>query len=128
MFHFDFKKPSFKIDKTVLNKLCKLGIPFALQSGAINISMMFVNSLVNYLGVYASATFGVGVKLDDIINKITQGVTFAVSAMVGQNFAAGKQHRIMKIIYTSWIFSVVFYVVYGIIFVIKRCLVSLPMI
>ena len=73
-----------------------MGIPFAVQSAAINISMMFVNSLVNTVGVYASAVFGAGIKVDDIVNKITQGISFAVSSMTGQNIAAAKIKRVEK--------------------------------
>ena len=110
-FGFDFQRRSFAIRGDIAKILFRLGIPFALQSCAINISMMFVNSLVNQFGVAASATFGVGVKLDDVINKITQGVTFAVSAMVGQNIASGNAGRAQQIVHVSWIISLCSYAV-----------------
>lgn len=97
-FGFDFRAESFQIDGKACRALTRLGIPFALQSCAINISMLFINRLVNGVGVYASATFGVGLKLDDIINKVTQGLNFAVSAMVGQNIAAKEYRRIRGIV------------------------------
>ena len=103
-FGFDFKLASFKIDGEMARQLTRLGIPFAVQSAAINISMMFVNSLVNTVGVYASAVFGAGIKVDDIVNKITQGISFAVSSMTGQNIAAGKVKRVEKVLWTSIIF------------------------
>ena len=103
-FGFDFKPASFKIDGEMARQLTRLGIPFAVQSAAINISMMFVNSLVNTVGVYASAVFGAGIKVDDIVNKITQGISFAVSSMTGQNIAAGKVKRVEKVLWTSIIF------------------------
>lgn len=111
-FGFDFKRQSFRIHKPSLIRLIRLGVPFALQSCAINISMMFVNSLVNNVGVYASATFGVGIKVDDLVNKITQGITFAVSSMVGQNYGAGNFKRIRKIVFYAWGMSFVCYVIY----------------
>ena len=114
MFHFDFKLESFKMDMPIFSNLCKLGIPFAIQSAAINISMLYVNKLVNGIGVYASATFGVGIKLDDIVNKITQGISVAVSAMVGQNFAAKKHDRVVKTAINAWIFGAGFYMIFTI--------------
>ena len=111
-FNFDFQKESFYIRKDVLKVLAELGIPFSLQNCAVNVSMLFVNKLINGVGVYAAATFGVGVKLDDIINKTTQGITFAVSSMVAQNMGARKFERIEKIVYHAWVLSALFYIIY----------------
>jgi len=115
-FGFDFKFASFRINKEALVELVRLGIPFALQSCAINISMMFVNSLVNNVGVFASATYGVGLKIDDFVNKITQGVTFAASSMVGQNYGAGNYKRVRKIVFSAWGISFVCYAIYVILY------------
>lgn len=115
-FGFDFKLSSFRIHSESLKELFRLGIPFALQSCAINISMMFVNSLVNSVGVYASATFGVGLKVDDLVNKFTQGITFAASSMVGQNYGAGNYKRVRKVVFSAWGISIVCYVTYVILY------------
>lgn len=115
-FGFDFKLKSLKPDKEVCSKLISLGVPFALQSCAINISMLFVNSLVNSLGVNASAVFGVGLKIDDIINKVTQAFSFATSAMVGQNIAAGEIKRTRRTVYCSWLFAAAAYAVFTVIY------------
>lgn len=106
----------FQPDRAVLRKLIDLGVPFALQSAAINVSMMFVNGLVNTMGVAASAVFGVGLKIDDVINKVTQGVLYAVSAMVGQNMAAGNDSRVEKIVCTGWAYSFLAYAVFTVIY------------
>ena len=81
-FGFDFDKESFKIDKHYTKMIASLGTPMAIQSGCINISMLFVNAMINNVGVVASATFGVGMRIDDIINKISQGIQFAAMPMV----------------------------------------------
>lgn len=109
-FHFDFKLSSFRIFSNEIQSLVKLGIPFALQSCAINISMMYVNYLVNGLGVAGSATFGVGTRIDDVVNKITLGIGFAVSGMVGQNFGAGLTKRVKHVVCWSWALSSLFYI------------------
>lgn len=115
-FGFDFRLKSLKPDKDVCKKLIALGVPFALQSCAINISMLFVNSLINTLGVNESAVFGVGIKIDDIINKVTQAFTFATSAMVGQNAAAGEIRRTRHIVYFSWLFTAAAYAIFTVIY------------
>lgn len=116
-FGFDFKLHSYKIYKPVAKKLCQLGIPMAIQSAAINISMIYVNTLVNSVGVYASAVFGVGVKVDDIVNRISQGVCFAGASMVGQNVAAGKHKRAGHVIWYSWLICGICYIAFAILLV-----------
>ena len=118
-FGFDFKLESFKIDTKIASALLKIGVPFAVQNAAINISMMFVNTLVNGLGVYASATFGVGLKLDDIINKISAGIMYAASSMVGQNVAAKKYDRTKSIVWYSIGLSSILYLCFGLLMFLK---------
>ena len=119
-FGFDFKLKSLAIDKEALNEIMRLGIPFALQGCAINISMMFVGSLVNSTGYQSSATFGVGVRVDDLINKVTHGVSFAVSSMVGQNYAAGNVKRVRKIVFYGWGISIICYAIYILLYFTNR--------
>lgn len=91
--------------------MLSLGTPMAIQSGFINLSMLFVNSLINGIGVAASATFGVGARIDDIINKISQGLQFAAMPMVSQNIAAGKQKRAKHVVWYTWLYSAIYTVI-----------------
>ena len=110
-FGFDFSLESFKISKHYTKMILSLGTPMAIQSGCINLSMLYVSSMVNDVGVVASATFGVGIRIDDIINKISQGIQFAALPMVSQNIAAGEQKRAVKVVHWSWIYSAIMTVV-----------------
>ncbi len=110
-FGFDFEKKSFVINKKYAGMVINLGTPMAIQSGFINLSMLFVNSIINSVGVVASATFGVGVRIDDIVNKISQGIQYAAMPMISQNIGAGKKQRAKSIVYTAWVFSAVFTVI-----------------
>jgi len=116
-FGFDFKKESFKPNKNYLKMIAALGTPMAVQSGFINVSMLFVNSMINNVGVVASATFGVGIRIDDIINKISQGIQHAALPMVSQNIGAGEQKRAKKVVYVAWIYSLIFTVVFMLLYV-----------
>ncbi len=107
-FGFDFKLKSLIPNKKYSGMIVSLGTPMAIQSGFINISMLFVNSLVNSVGVVASATFGVGVRIDDIINKLCMGIQYAVIPMISQNTGAGKQKRVQKTVYWAWVYSGIF--------------------
>ena len=98
--------------KRYVKMIFQLGMPMAVQSGFINLSMLFVNAMINEVGVVASATFGVGVRIDDIINKISQGIQYAAMPMISQNNGAGKVDRMKKTVYFAWIYSVSMTVVF----------------
>lgn len=100
-FGFDFRLKSFRIDRTKLTPLVKLGLPMALQHAAISISMLFVNSYVNSYGVTASAVTGIGTKLRSLMSIVSQSVSTAGSTMMGQNLGAGEHDRVKKIVHVS---------------------------
>ncbi|MCH5268294.1 MAG: MATE family efflux transporter [Lachnospiraceae bacterium] len=104
-FGFDFRKESFRIKEKYIKMIAALGTPMAIQSGCINLSMLFVSSMVNNVGVVASATFGVGIRIDDIINKISQGIQYGAMPMVSQNIAAKKPDRAKQVVLYTWLFS-----------------------
>lgn len=100
-FGFDFKLSNFRIVRDKLLILLKLGLPMALQFGAISISMLFINGFINVYGLAASATFGVGRRVEMIPTMLTQSVSMAASTMIGQNMAAGEQKRAKQTVYDS---------------------------
>lgn len=108
-FHFDFRLKSFIPESGTAAKLVKLGVPFALQSSSIDISMMFVCALVNTFGVVASATFGVGSRLQSLGFVMSGAVGAFVSSMVGQNIAARKMDRVHKGIHLGLVSSIIFW-------------------
>lgn len=107
-FGFDFKLLSFKPVLKYVKMILNLGTPMAIQSGFINVSMLYVNSMINSLGVVESATFGVGVRIDDIMNKISMGIQYAALPMISQNIAARELKRAEKVVHWAWIFSAIF--------------------
>lgn len=111
-FGFDFRRESFVPRKKYGRMIAALGTPMAIQSGCINLSMLFVNAMVNNVGVVASATFGVGVRIDDIVNKISQGLQYAAMPMISQNIAAGKQRRTRQVVWYVWLFTFVLMVLF----------------
>ena len=100
-FGFDFKRRSFAIRWEHLKIFLKLGLPQVVQSACIQVTVVYVNSLVNGYGLVASATNSVGAKISQLANTITQSMNQGCSAMIGQNLAAGKQDRAKKIVLTG---------------------------
>jgi putative MATE family efflux protein len=116
-FGFDFKRESFRMQKKYVKMIVSLGTPMAIQMGCLNLSMLYVNSLINDIGVVESATFGAGVKIDDIINKISQGIQYAAMPIISQNIAAGEQKRAKQTVYWAWIYSAALTVFFMILYV-----------
>ncbi len=106
-FGFDFKRESFIPSPRYVGMITSLGTPMAIQSGCINLSMLVVNAMINEIGVVASATFGVGVRIDDIVNKISQGIQYAAVPMISQNIGAGKNDRAKSVVRHAWVYSAV---------------------
>jgi putative MATE family efflux protein len=101
-FGFDFRPASFKIRKPAFLVLVRLGIPFAIQMSAINISMLFVNRLINsFGGLSCSAAFGVSTKVQQIPDIVSRSIGMASSSMIGQNLAAGEIGRAKKVVYAG---------------------------
>lgn len=111
-FGFDFRPVSFKPVRKYVKMILNLGTPMAIQSGFINVSMLYVNSMINSLGVVESATFGVGVRIDDIMNKISMGIQYAALPMISQNIAAKKVKRAQSVVRWAWVFSGTFTVIF----------------
>lgn len=123
-FGFDFKLRSFRPEKRYVGMITSLGTPMAIQSGFINVSMLFVSSMINGISAGAAdtygATFGTGLKIDDMINKVSQGIQYAAMPMISQNIGAGDQKRAKDVVYKAWIvtgvltvFCVLGYAIFG---------------
>lgn len=91
---FDFRRESFRMDRKTLLTILRLAAPLAVQTIAINISMLFVNAWINAYGVIASAVNGVGSKLNSLATVITHAMQSAVATFTGQNVAARKPDRV----------------------------------
>ncbi|MBQ8818309.1 MAG: MATE family efflux transporter [Clostridia bacterium] len=117
LFGFDFAKKSFVPNLKYVGMIVNLGTPMAIQSGFINVSMLVVNSMINGAGVVASATFGVGVRIDDIVNKISQGIQYAAVPIISQNIGAANNARAKKAVHFAWLYSVILTVFFMILYI-----------
>lgn len=106
-FGFDFKLKSFIPDPVVTGRILKLGIPMALQSASITISMTVVAAWVNSFGVISSAIAGVYSKLNSVVGIMANSITTASASMVGQNLGAKKYERVPRILGSAFTISAI---------------------
>ena len=95
---FRFRVKELRFDGRSGKEMVVLGIPMMLQSAAIHFSVLFVNALVNVLGVDVSAAFGVSSKLRNLPGILTQGMSMGCVSMIGQNLGAGRKDRVASTI------------------------------
>ena len=107
-FGFDFERKSFRVNGHYMKMITALGAPMAVQSGFIHFSMLYVNAMVNSISELATATFGVGLRIDEIITKLSIGIQYAALPMVSQNIAAGHRDRATKVVRWTWGYSLIF--------------------
>ena len=107
-FGFDFRARSFRPDRGIFGSILKLGVPIALQSVAISVSIMYVTACVNVYGVIYSAVNGVSSKISQLCNIVTVSFRASGAAMTGQNFGAGRNDRVAAVFWYVLLLSLGF--------------------
>ncbi len=100
-FSFELRLSYFAIDSHAARIIIGQGIPQAIRSALVRVSMLWVNAGINSYGLIASATNGVGNKLQKFLDVFTQGLAEASSAMIGQNLGAKRQDRAAKTVWCT---------------------------
>ncbi|GAB6167772.1 MATE family efflux transporter [Clostridium carnis] len=84
------------IDKIYINKICKLGIPAALQNGLFSVFAMLIGRVVASFGAVSIAVQKVGSQIEAISWMTAGGLGAALTSFIGQNYGANKWDRIYK--------------------------------
>ncbi len=91
-----FRRGMIRLKGEIVRKELKLGAPIALQEILVGFSFMFIQMMVNDMGVVASAGVGVGEKICGFIMLIPSAYSQAMSAFTAQNMGAGQPERAKK--------------------------------
>ena len=91
------QKPDWKH----IEKIVKLGMPVALQSGIFTIIAMVIARILSRWGATPIAVQSVGAQIESISWMTAAGFQTALSAFVGQNYGANRWDRIYKGYYTA---------------------------
>lgn len=93
-FSFALRDIGFR-DRPVARTL-RLGAPVALQDGLVSISFLVILSIVNSLGLVASAGVGVAERVCGFIMLVPSAFAQAITSFVAQNVGAGRLDRAGK--------------------------------
>ena len=110
---FSVGRGDFKVRGPVRDIL-KIGSPIALQDFLVSISFLIITSVINALGVTASASVGIAEKLYAFLSIVPMSFMSALSAFVAQNIGAKQPERAVKSLFIaqriSFCFGVVMFI------------------
>lgn len=89
---FRLSRQSFQ-SRGAAGDILRVGVPIALQDTLVHISFLIITSIVNTLGVVASASIGISEKYFVILSIVPSAFMSALSAFVAQNMGADKPQR-----------------------------------
>ncbi len=89
------------IDRELMGKMLQIGIPAGLQASMYNISNLIIQIGINSLMTVSVAAWSMSSKVDGIYSSISTALGVAVMGFVGQNYGAGKTHRVKQTLLVS---------------------------
>lgn len=105
---FKVRREDIRWNKQIIGRVTSLGFPIALQDGLVSLSFIFINAIVNTLGVVASAGVGVAEKLCTFILLVPSAYMQSLSAFVAQNVGAGEEKRARQAMFYAMMTSLAF--------------------
>ncbi|MCI8888718.1 MAG: MATE family efflux transporter [Hungatella sp.] len=85
-----------RLDRRMLNRIIRIGLPAGLQSVMYSVSNVIIQSGVNSLGTDTIAAWTAYGKIDSVFWMIINAFGISVTTFVGQNYGAGKMDRVKK--------------------------------
>lgn len=106
--YFRFSKEHLAVNKGLIMRVVKLGVPLSLQFSLIAISCMALQKVVNSYGDVTIAAFTATSRVEQVIHQPYQTISAALSTFAGQNFGAKKFDRVKKGYHQSFLIMLLF--------------------
>ena len=92
--YFRLSKEELKPNRHIIMHSFRLGIPLAIQSSMIAISLIVLQGVVNTFGHTAMSAFTITSKIDIVVSMFYNAISSALTTFCGQNFGAKKYDRV----------------------------------
>ena len=96
---FAFHRFYVRFDPVYVRAILRVGIPIALQELLVQFSFLFIQVVVNGMGVTQSAAVGVAEKAVGFLMLVGSAYMQSISAFVAQNNGAGQYNRSKKALF-----------------------------
>ena len=104
---YRIKRANLRLQRPILRRMLKLGIPSGLQQTMFGFSNAVIQTGVNSLGTTVVAAWSLTGKIDGIYWAIISAAGVSVMNFVGQNYGAGRMDRVRDCVKISCkVFSV----------------------
>ena len=90
---FPFSRACLRLDGSCARRILRVGIPIGLQELLVQFSFLFIQVIVNGMGVVESAAVGVAEKVCIFLMLVSSAYLQSISAFVAQNNGAGRYDR-----------------------------------
>lgn len=94
--YFKLKKEHWKVNRSIIIKCIKIGIPVATQNSMIAVSLVALQSVVNSFGETAVAAYTATSRVEQLVHQPLSSLGAAMSTFSGQNMGASKLDRVKK--------------------------------
>lgn len=111
-FIFKFRLSNFIVHRDKIKELLFISIPVSFQEIIIRISFLYLTAVTNNLGISASSAVGIASKYDVFAMLPATSVASALSAIVSQNYGAGKYKRMTKALFVGIAFALPFSMIF----------------
>jgi putative MATE family efflux protein len=105
---FAFSRKSIRFHPVEMANIVRFGAPLAFQDTLTNLSFLIITSIINALGLVASAAIGINEKIVIFIMLIPMAYMSSVSTFTAQNIGAHKPERARRGMYYAISSSLVF--------------------
>ncbi|MDD3903957.1 MAG: MATE family efflux transporter [Sphaerochaeta sp.] len=102
------EKTDWKLDKDMITRLLRIGLPSALQFSVCALGVMIVQATINKLGSNTVAAYSVGTKIEQLVTQPLVTIGLAMTTFAGQNLGAGKLDRIHKGVKSATLITIFF--------------------
>lgn len=96
-----FSRNDIRFDRKMTSEIFKIGAPMGIQSVLINLSFLFITSIINNMGLTSSAAMGIGDKIVGFAFMPQHAFSASVSVTVSQNIGARKPKRALDAVKVS---------------------------
>lgn len=96
---FSFSKKYIRFEKNYVKRILAVGVPIGIQEMLVQFSFLFIQVVVNRMGVVESAAVGVAEKVCVFLMLVASAYMQSISAFVAQNNGAGAYNRSKKALF-----------------------------
>lgn len=108
-----FNLSDFIFDKEIASAIIRIGVPAAISSSGVSISVMFMQRAINAYGSSVIAAYTIANRAEQIGMCLAFSIGMAVGTFCGQNIGAREFGRVKKGMNVGYLISISYAVVIG---------------